>query len=217
VLTIDVGQAGNLSLGGGISIIGQAGGGGADLSGIFASISRNTSAAARLDAQTVADNRALHCYSNTASRTEALVLIENDNGTGSGVGLEIQNDASGPHIDLTGVNGTGIEIDGNLQLIQKTFEIGDWNMDSTASIGVAHGLTLANIRAISALLRDDANTTYYAMPWMNVAPGASSSADGISVGATNVNLDRTTGGFFDNTNFDATTFNRGWITVSYVL
>ncbi len=36
------------------------------------------------------------------------------------------------------------------------------------------------------------------------------------VGATNVTIVRTAGGKFDLTGYDATTYNRGWITITYV-
>ena len=50
----------------------------------------------------------------------------------------------------------------NAGLSTKIIEIGDWNMDSTNSIGVAHGLTLSKIRGIeSAIIRDDGDTSYF--------------------------------------------------------
>jgi hypothetical protein len=56
-----------------------------------------------------AANLAATFYSNTASRTQPVVFIHNDNATGSGVALEITQDQSAPHIDLDGVNGEGIK------------------------------------------------------------------------------------------------------------
>lgn len=56
-----------------------------------------------------AGGTAIRAYSNTASRTQPLVEIINDNATGSGVALTIQQDQSAPHIDLTGANGEGIK------------------------------------------------------------------------------------------------------------
>jgi len=111
-INIDVGNTGNLTTGGAIKIIGKAGGGNT-ASGILFSQSRNATPAIWAEAGTIANARALHVYSNTGSRTLALALIENDNAAGSGVGLEIQNDASGAHIELTGANGEGIKFTSN--------------------------------------------------------------------------------------------------------
>lgn len=46
-------------------------------------------------------NLAATFYSNTASRTQPLVLVHNDNATGSGVALAIQQDQGGAGIDLS--------------------------------------------------------------------------------------------------------------------
>jgi hypothetical protein len=59
------------------------------------------------------------------------------------------------------------------------------------------------------MIRNDADTTYYLLN--DTTNGGSI----LSVDATNVNLERTAAGIFDNTSFDATTYNRGWITITY--
>ncbi len=92
---------------------------------------------------------------------------------------------------------------------KKIIEMGDWNMDSTASITVAHGLTLADIREVSVQMRDDAATTHYQWSYDNVAAGF------FTTDGTNVTLVRTAAGVFDSTNFDATSFNRGWIIIRW--
>lgn len=48
-------------------------------------------------------------YSNVASRTQPLVLVHNDNPTGSQEALEVRQDHSGPNILLSGTNGEGIK------------------------------------------------------------------------------------------------------------
>ena len=89
----------------------------------------------------------------------------------------------------------------------KIIEIGDWNMDVTQSVSVAHGVSLANIRAISVMIRDDANTLYY---------GEGAGLDYARANSALIDLWRTGSGGFDNTSFDSTSFNRGWIIIDYV-
>jgi hypothetical protein len=99
----------------------------------------------------------------------------------------------------------------------KVIEIGDWNMDSTTDVNVAHGLsggTYQKIRSISVIIRDDNDVGYY--PLMSVASEANVVGGGAtSFGATNIVLTRDTGGVFDAVGFDSTSFNRGWITIWY--
>jgi len=99
-----------------------------------------------------------------------------------------------------------------VNLKTKILDIGDWNMDTTNSINVAHGLTLANIRNITWIIRDDANTTYYS-PHDNVL-GYSANIN--TIGATNINLVTNLSSLFSTTAFDSTSYNRGWITITYV-
>jgi hypothetical protein len=101
---------------------------------------------------------------------------------------------------------------GGTHLKEKIIEIGDWNMDTTASVSVAHGLTLSTIRAVDVIIRpdDDVNRLgiYYAT--------AGVSNGDFTVDATNVTLSRTAGGSFDSANYNATSFNRGYIVILYV-
>ncbi len=104
-------------------------------------------------------------------------------------------------------------------LATKVVDIGDWDMSAgtgTTTKAVAHGLTLANIRTIQGMIRDDAGTTQVAIP-----DGPSSASSGImqvwvqSITA-NVNLVRLTGGDQDGATYNDTGYNRGWIVIRYV-
>ena len=91
----------------------------------------------------------------------------------------------------------------------KILEIGDWNMDSTLLVQVAHGVTLSKIRTISVLIREDSNTNYHDFAARD--EGASYAfAD-----ATYITLSRKNAGVFDSTSYDSTSYNRGWITIQY--
>lgn len=54
-------------------------------------------------------NVAIVALSTTASRTVPVMRVVNDNAVGSGVAMEVQQDQSAPHIELTGANGEGIK------------------------------------------------------------------------------------------------------------
>jgi hypothetical protein len=98
--------------------------------------------------------------------------------------------------------------DGTNSINTKIINIGDWNMDSAASVSVAHGLTFAKIRNISALILKDDSTAILDL----VGAGAGS----CTATSTNISLIRVTSGTFDSTDYDATSFNRGYITITYV-
>lgn len=95
----------------------------------------------------------------------------------------------------------------------KVLSIGDWNMDLDASKAVAHGITSAvtKIRSISVIIREDGGTFLKPLDWFTTAPqGGINDIDG-----TNILLTRLTAGSFDSVNYDATAYNRGWITITY--
>lgn len=101
-------------------------------------------------------------------------------------------------------------VDNKTSLNLKVINIGTWNMDTNGFVDVAHGVTFAKIRTITALIRNDVDTTYYTLDSDN---GGHSRAD-----ATNVRLTRLASGQFDSTGFDTMgdDGNRGWITIQYV-
>lgn len=100
-----------------------------------------------------------------------------------------------------------VDIGGNgVYLKRKILEIGDWNMDSLSPVYVAHGLSISNIRRVTILIRDDANTSYYNFE----------SYGSFFIGVTNISLNRTFSSIFDSTSFDSTSYNRGWVIIEYV-
>ena len=97
-------------------------------------------------------------------------------------------------------------------LRRKTIELGDWDMDATDAVEISHGLInnqWKGTRSVELIIRNDADTVYY---------DDSASAENVfvsGVGATVLTLDRLTGGTFDGTDFNATSYNRGWATIWY--
>lgn len=101
-------------------------------------------------------------------------------------------------------------------LCSKVIPIGDWNMDTTGSITVAHGLTLSTIRSISCTIRNDANDTYYSLTHGTISNGEAGDAEITSIDATNVNLKRESEEAYDSNDFNATSYNRGWVVIHFI-
>ena len=100
------------------------------------------------------------------------------------------------------------------ELTSKVIEIGDWNMDSTLTVNIPHGLTLANIRTIFTLIRNDIDSARHPLDSCDTA--------GVSrgnswAGETNIVCSRTAAKLFDADIYDKTSYNRGWITIWYVI
>jgi len=108
----------------------------------------------------------------------------------------------------------GYKLCDNATLVEKMVEIGDWNMDANGTVAVAHGLTWTDIRGVSAMIRSDAGTSLFQLQGYDVSTPA---GDGYisAIDASDVNLARTNGGAFDNINFNATSYNRGWVLITY--
>lgn len=100
------------------------------------------------------------------------------------------------------------------KLVVKVINIGDWNMNTTQNIAVTHGVTLSKVRSVTALIRNDADTVYSDLNSRS-APAGETYGNGIQLNSTTVTLNRTTGGYFNNTSYQATSYNRGWITITY--
>lgn len=99
---------------------------------------------------------------------------------------------------------------------KKTIEIGDWNMDTTANVQVPHGLTVTSIRTISAMVRTDDDNSRIPLDAFTDGADPALVGGGVSYAdATSISLWRRTGGRFDTTDYNATTYNRGWITIEW--
>lgn len=108
---------------------------------------------------------------------------------------------------------------GTPKLNIKRIDIGDWDMDSTASVSIDTGIQRDNMLMIQVMIRPDLNSSY--MPLNTVFGAAGTLGGGIDYETTDatamfVKLTRTTAGHFDSTTYDSTTYNRGYITIIYV-
>jgi hypothetical protein len=110
------------------------------------------------------------------------------------------------------------------RLPQITIEIGDWNMNTTASItipltsfGLEDSSAGANkIMGIDVIIRSDDN--YYVNP-LNYLDSSAYAAHGTylvsydGMSGWNLHLHRKSGGNFDTTNYEDTSYNRGYVTL----
>ncbi|MGH1436602.1 MAG: hypothetical protein ACRBG0_19320 [Lewinella sp.] len=101
------------------------------------------------------------------------------------------------------------------KIYTKVIDIGDWNMDSSASVSVTHGVTEGKIRGLQGIIRDDSDTQYYAIGYQASTNDVAFEQDWNASGSTTIDVVRKGSGSFDNTNFDSTSYNRGWITITY--
>lgn len=97
----------------------------------------------------------------------------------------------------------------------KIVQIGDWDMDTTSTAIILHGISdFTKIRSITASIRNDVDGAIYnlciADPSTFVLDGSVDYAN-----TTQLVLSRRSGGAFDNSNFNSTSFNRGWVTIIY--
>jgi hypothetical protein len=112
-------------------------------------------------------------------------------------------------------------VDGEPKIFKRIVNIGNWNMHVSSggvgSVSVAHGLTFSKIRSVSALILNDAGTDAFNLVRSDFALPPTGGSNYISVGSTNVVLWIETGGAFDGIGFDSSPYNRGYITLEYVL
>jgi len=151
-------------------------------------------------------------------RSAGIFEIEQENGTSILSGIEdsslitLVNDGTDTYkIFKQQINYPETNPIGNIKM--KLISIGDWNMDTSSLVSIAHGLTYTDIRSVYAAIITDDGTLYADLT------GTDSSGNGggiVTWESTDVILLRTTGGAFDNINYNATSFNRGYITIQYV-
>jgi len=124
--------------------------------------------------------------------------------------------SSGSVIFPYAMSATGGIATGGATLKTKIVNIGEWNMDGTATVAVTHGLTLDTVRWVEASIRNDSGTNLASIAYYDLISSAPSGY--LSMGASDVNLSRVTGGVFDSASYDGTAgtvANRGFVTITY--
>lgn len=104
----------------------------------------------------------------------------------------------------------------------KTIQIGDWNMDADFSKSVAHGIASINqIRfPIGVTILPDSDSPF-PTERLDLTQGRTAGTSytqpqgGVQIVGDNIILSKLVGGEFDSVNYNATSFNRGFITILY--
>ncbi len=153
--------------------------------------------------------------------------------SGGGVLVEVDVSPQGRMVTTSIINtsleysGGNVQLPNNYKAVQspdgivlytKVLSMGDWNMDTTGSVTVAHGLNYKKIRSFFAIVRDDNDQVYSQSTLRPDVAGTQTELwfDDLSpFSTTDFNIQRRIGGIFDNTTYNATSFNRGWVTVVY--
>jgi hypothetical protein len=119
---------------------------------------------------------------------------------------------------LTYLNSVGItafKTNNGAVLRTKIIEIGDWNMDTTATVQVAHGLSdYKKIRGVSAIIISDNDVNYLDIHYTYANTGNVGGC--VTPVGANILLKRADSGNFDNIDYNSTSFNRGWVTIHYI-
>jgi hypothetical protein len=102
--------------------------------------------------------------------------------------------------------------------LRKRLQIGTWDMVTTATKSVAHGLPQSRILRVDVIILSDAGSgaAYRSLGWAGAVGYNGIAAGDVQIGATNLDMTREDGMIFDSANFNDGAMNRGWILVDYV-
>lgn len=171
---------------------------------------------------------------STVASTYTALLKTSDNGSVSST-LKAVSDGDGTdsalQISTAGIKSTGfvqtetISYDGGTTKTAVTIkQLGTWNMDSTAEITIAHGLSdITKVVGVSgSVIRDDEARAYSLFDYLTNLNGSDTGGNTCAweIDATNIYIRRIAagdGGFYDSTNFDSTAINRGYVKIEYIV
>lgn len=130
-----------------------------------------------------------------------------------GAELDTSAPGSGQYIAITTVNDLDDRRYRNIvnNYKKRRFSIGDWNMDSDSFLIITNStlsnIPIAQITDIAVRIFNDAGTASYDLSYRNHGY--------YQFGALGLTINRENAGFFDSTDFDATGYNRGYITIEW--
>ena len=130
-------------------------------------------------------------------------------------------------VDIDGVllKDGGISFNSGTTIFKEAvFDIGDWNMNTTANVSVAISSLFPNaaaakkIRTIKVHVRDDLDEKLWELQTDLVGGGSVNSGHLLNTIATpTIILYRQTAGYFDTILYQDISYNRGWVTVKYIV
>ena len=149
------------------------------------------------------------------------ILLVNDDGTWRNL-IDIESPAQASTAQAQAQSLEGLYICPNTLgdvcggLLKTVVNIGDWNMDSVSQVVISSPVDVNNIRSINVLIRDDTDNFYRPLNRVDTSGNLAGSCTGLFAITNQIELSRVTGGFYDSTNYDSTSFNRGWIVLEHV-
>jgi len=153
----------------------------------------------------------LTCDGNTATAAEITSVCDGNTATAAEITSVCDGNTATAAEIVKAADGIGVTIPR-----QKVIVIGSWNMDADATNDVAHGLTASKIVGVRGVIVEDSAINYYPLCGNEGGSATGLSAQIQNFDATNIRLDRLTGGLFDTTAFDSTAGSRGWLIVDYI-
>jgi len=100
---------------------------------------------------------------------------------------------------------------------RKRVEIGAWNMYASdtgqAIVNIPHGLLFSKITAVNVFILNDNQDSK--VPLLTGSGGSGTVNGSINIGTTSIELATYPGGYFDNSDFNDSLPNRGWIIIDY--
>ena len=117
---------------------------------------------------------------------------------------------------LAWVNNDVAHTDSGIATKTKLIEIVNWNMNSTAMVNIAHGLSFQDIVDVTGVIIDDNITLKSIIGAYNGTGPDTAELAFNSVTSSVVNVERLNGGYFDSTDYDSVGgFVRGYILITY--
>jgi hypothetical protein len=154
-------------------------------------------------------------FSSLRDKTNA--LFDSYNTLIVGTTDQVLKKVSGTDFDFTWSNSylPGSGFSGNIKT--KKIAIGDWDMDTLGnpSISPVHGVDAAKIIDVVAMIVSDTGIAPYIT--LTRANGSSDGlvSGGITINTTTLTLFRVVGGVFDSASYNSTSFNRGYVYITY--
>ena len=110
------------------------------------------------------------------------------------------------------------KLDGASRLLSRIIPIGDWDMDADTFVAVSlpSDIDWKSIRSISGVIRNDADTERSITGKIDNATNGTNDMAVSAIDDGRIVLIRVTGGDLDNTDYNSTSYNRGWLTLGYV-
>jgi hypothetical protein len=93
-------------------------------------------------------------------------------------------------------------------------EIGPWDMDTNHFISIGITIPILKIRGVSVIIRDDADLMY--CDFLSVQDGTAVTVPQIQIQTGSIKLTRRTGSLFNDYVKTSGSYNRGWLTITYV-